>query len=385
MNSYIEIDFMFQGSRVGDPLTINEIDENGWFGGLATVLGTILGTAVAAFTGGWAAVIPAVVGIGRTLQGSQTVFTRETSLHFPRGSAYHHAPVDEVQVWFRAWSDDLTDQDVGFAVHPDAAAPIRDLGHRFYSHGDDKISEIGFSIPWATIPVGPIGFLFAAKDDGWFYDYGVVNSLWMWIDPSGMQANRWQADLFAKHSVHMALYGDLGDPGSNSRDYMTHFNWALGRIVESEPGAIGLVDVLANKVRTLDGQYDNTNWVVVYSLLSNALANDVNFFHSGRDSTDFNVHFQWASDRIARNDRAMVTQELIDKYSYALTDPRAPEPKIPIGRMVDTLPASEIAEKLREANLPTGGIFPKTWKSTPARKKMTWEEAHSLPFKGAVD
>jgi hypothetical protein len=203
MRSHVEISFYRQGAPIGRSQVVNQVNEHpdiidffSW-----DDLVSAIKAAIRYFVGDRDgaesdAKKEAEDLLKRLLSGNDHNVFRNSEISFRQGGAVQGIDqvVDEVRLWFRAWSEDDLKQ-TSFGKVDDPSGQIRDLGERYFEQGDDKRYEHGFSLPLRTLPVGKYVFTFASRDEGWHYDVGVVSTLPVTVDfPSETRISLWRVD-----------------------------------------------------------------------------------------------------------------------------------------------------------------------------------------------
>jgi hypothetical protein len=184
MRSHIGISYLAGGQPTGEPWFINEVDahpgvEESWdkiSAGLIAVYSAI--------TTGGAAIAGLIKPLTDILSGSDVAVQRNAEHWFgDRGTVGNlPTPVDVVDFWFRAWSEDDFDPKPTARIDP-ADPNIQDLGERQFQRGDDHWYEHGFRFPVRAVPDGKYVLGGAAKDDGWFFDVAVASTVVINIIP----------------------------------------------------------------------------------------------------------------------------------------------------------------------------------------------------------
>jgi hypothetical protein len=177
MRSHIGIYYMVGGQPAGEPWFINELDAHP---GVEESLGKILagiGAVVAAIaSSGAGAALGAA--LGAFTAGGDTVAVQRNAEHWfgDNGTVGNlPTPVDTVDFWFRAWTeDDWLGNPLATVAPMDPT--IQDLGENRFDRGDDHWYEHGFRFPLRQVPVGTYALGCGAKDDGWYYDVAVIST-----------------------------------------------------------------------------------------------------------------------------------------------------------------------------------------------------------------
>jgi hypothetical protein len=264
---------------------------------------------------------------------------------------------DQIQVVFRAWSeDDLKKSTCQVVAVPAAAQEVsRTL--------NDHLFEVAYNVPADRLGEGLSPFIFGAQDSGWFYDVAVSGELDLTYHVPRPQAPpvttpAESATRYAQLSTLLAETGlGLGSPGANTTDYNAHYNWAR---------ATPLRDVTGEMVRKVAAAAaDQPAFPLAYALLSVEAAKMTSYANPGRDSKDASAHLNYARDQIARaNTTQYVRDELADKVRIALQPAVAYELAAPAPA---TLPASVKPLLARLKDVPTAAP-PKTFDPRPPRR-----------------
>ena len=185
MRSHVEVTFQRQGTQLGSPLLLNQVnvhpditDAVSWEDFVS------FGEAIYhGFTGQWEDAWSDVKKLYETAIKEKDVNAeRKSEVTIGLGGIGGNGELaDEARVWFRAWSeDDLTKS---FA-RVDPPGQIQDLGERFFRQGDENWYEHGFSVPVRPRDPNTYIFSFASGDDGWHFDVGVASFLSIFPVPS---------------------------------------------------------------------------------------------------------------------------------------------------------------------------------------------------------
>jgi hypothetical protein len=193
------------GQPAGEPWFVNEVDAHPGFGDAADKIAAVVVAIYAALAGDsgggnggdggggdggnaadWAAPLVNVI------RGADEAVNRNADHWFGNNGTVGNmaTPVDAVDFWFRAWSEDDFDPRPTANVQP-MGPNIQDLGDRTWNQGDDHWYEHGFRFPIrgpGAVPVGKYVLGGAAKDDGWFFDVAVASTVGINIipDPKGL-------------------------------------------------------------------------------------------------------------------------------------------------------------------------------------------------------
>jgi hypothetical protein len=91
---------------------------------------------------------------------------------------------DQLQVSFRAWSEDEIKQGADAHVEqpPGINAGITDQGGGYHQTNGTYFYDRSFLVPLRSLPVGIYSISFTAVDDGWFDDVGVSEALYITVE-----------------------------------------------------------------------------------------------------------------------------------------------------------------------------------------------------------
>jgi hypothetical protein len=184
-------------ARILSAITEHPGPENAWdaFQGLLIAGAATLGTGL--ISGG---VTAAALGAA-TLKwvsdeleaGASKEYGDVKTITFPAGALYwcrsQGKPVvdwgDQLMVSFRAWSEDEIKSDAdGHVGVPSgtSATGIIDQGGGYHQTDGTYFYDRSFLIPLRTLPVGIYSISFTATDDGWFFDVGVSEVLYIKVE-----------------------------------------------------------------------------------------------------------------------------------------------------------------------------------------------------------
>jgi hypothetical protein len=114
------------------------------------------------------------------------------SIHFPSGALYwcnsQNKPLmdwgDQLLVSFRAWSEDEIKQGADGHIEqpPGINAGITDQGGGYHQTDGTYFYDRSFLVPLRSLPVGIYSISFTAVDDGWFFDVGVSEALYIKVE-----------------------------------------------------------------------------------------------------------------------------------------------------------------------------------------------------------
>jgi hypothetical protein len=91
---------------------------------------------------------------------------------------------DQLQVSFRAWSEDEIKQGADGHVEqpPGINAGITDQGGGYHQTNGTYFYDRSFLVPLRSLPAGIYSISFTAVDDGWYFDVGVSEVLYIKVE-----------------------------------------------------------------------------------------------------------------------------------------------------------------------------------------------------------
>ena len=189
MQSNITLGFGANGRAVLPNRVINSTTDNPDFTDLFGVADVIaVGTAIyQGYQGNWKTALAALAPtFTRVFSGKDVVASKTGRIMVPHdGHMGGDAPVQELRVVFRAWSEDTLTESIGRVdQNADLADPqIEHMGDRTFSQGSDNYFVSRWRFDVQTIIPGEYSFNFMSGDDGWLFDVGVSNILTVQVLP----------------------------------------------------------------------------------------------------------------------------------------------------------------------------------------------------------
>lgn len=238
MDCYTRIHFLKDGKEIAFPWVVDNIDAHPGFADAWDLVKDVAIGFWDYYTGNNAGATAAAGDfINRVLSGENIGKSNSFQFSFKRGGSIdglmpftttlpglpfpipfgppQTMQVDELHIWFRAWSDDdLTTSSGKLVTEPSNAPQFAVLGERKWDEndGDTHLYEIGFTIPISQAPEGAYGLIFGSGDDGWFYDVGVINNLGFTVLPAGSPTPHPLPYVFKPTSAQLAAIKVIQPP-----------------------------------------------------------------------------------------------------------------------------------------------------------------------------
>lgn len=203
MRSHIGISYWTGGQPDGDPWFVNEVDAHPGIEDAWDKIAAALAAVYAVIQTGAAAAPALAKPLWDIINGADVPVERNAEHFFgDDGWAGNRPnPVDAVDFWFRAWSEDDWEGRPGANCQTNLPNPnFQDLGERFFKRGDDNWYEHGFRFELRgpnRAPDGKYVLGGAAQDDGWWFDVAVTSELTINIIPDPRKMPEAQAILAA--------------------------------------------------------------------------------------------------------------------------------------------------------------------------------------------